>query len=240
MEKEVVYVAELDSDVDDVVAAHYLFNEGVLKCVVCDPYPRTPEGLARKGKLEALDIDVVKKMPPVAKYVFVGGALTAVAGYIRMHHVDWLVMNGGFVGANIATFELDKFKGKNTVRTFNFNCDVVAADTVLKTDEKHISHIVLVGKNVCHDVRNTKNGLWSGEKYKKLFDEYRVKDEKRQHDLLACHEGLAFLRGTNAICEYEMVRPYNTGLNGKLTQWGSTKTMETPYREVLAAVGYQN
>ena len=48
MEKEVVYVAELDSDVDDVVAAHYLFNEGVLKCVVCDPYPRTPEGLARK------------------------------------------------------------------------------------------------------------------------------------------------------------------------------------------------
>ena len=34
MEKEVVYVAELDSDVDDVVAAHYLFNEGVLKCVV--------------------------------------------------------------------------------------------------------------------------------------------------------------------------------------------------------------
>ena len=116
----------------------------------------------------------------------------------------------------------------------------MAADTVLKTDEKHISHIVLVGKNVCHDVRNTKNALWSGEKYKKLFDEYRVKDEKRQHDLLACHEGLAFLRGTNAICEYEMVRPYNTGLNGKLTQWGSTKTMETPYREVLAAVGYQN
>lgn len=65
MEKEVVYVAELDSDVDDVVAAHYLFNEGVLKCVVCDPYPRTPEGLARKGKLETLGIDVVKKMPPV-------------------------------------------------------------------------------------------------------------------------------------------------------------------------------
>lgn len=30
MEKEIVYVAELDSDVDDVVAAHYLFNEGVV------------------------------------------------------------------------------------------------------------------------------------------------------------------------------------------------------------------
>lgn len=192
MEKEVVYVAELDSDVDDVVAAHYLFNEGVLKCVVCDPYPRTPEGLARKGKLEALGIDVVKKMPPVAKYVFVGGALTAVAGYIRMHHVDWLVMNGGFVGANIATFELDKFKGKNTVRTFNFNCDVVAADTVLKTDEKHISHIVLVGKNVCHDVRNTKNGLWSGEKYKIL--QYCKDHDISLQDVVFVDDTIPFLR----------------------------------------------
>lgn len=149
-------------------------------------------------------------------------------------------MNGGFVGANIATFELDKFKGKNTVRTFNFNCDVAAADKVLKADEKHISHIVLVGKNVCHDVRNTRNGIWNSEKYKKLFDEYRVKDEDCLHDLLACYEGLTFLQGTSKICEYETVRPYNTGLRGRMTQWGSTKTMETPYREVLAAVGYRN
>ena len=41
------------------------------------------------------------------------------------------------------------------------------------------------------------------KKYKELFDEYRVKDEDYQHDLLACHEGLAFLRGTNMICGYE-------------------------------------
>ena len=31
MDKEVVYIAELDADVDDVVAAHYLHNKGVLK-----------------------------------------------------------------------------------------------------------------------------------------------------------------------------------------------------------------
>lgn len=42
-----------------------------------------------------------------------------VADYIKMHHIDWLVMNGGFVGFNIAAYELDKFKGKKTVRTFN-------------------------------------------------------------------------------------------------------------------------
>lgn len=58
-------------------------------------------------------------MPAIAKYVFVGGALALVADYIKMHHIDWLVMNGGFVGFNIAAYELDKFKGKKTVRTFN-------------------------------------------------------------------------------------------------------------------------
>ena len=137
MDKEIVYIAELDADVDDVVAAHYLYNEGVLKCVVCDPYPTTEDGLKRKDILESLGVQVLKKMPPVAKYVFVGGALTLVADYIKMHHIDWLVMNGGFVGTNVASFELDKFKGKETVRTFNFNCDVNATDYVLK-DRKSV------------------------------------------------------------------------------------------------------
>lgn len=68
---------------------------------------------------EKIGVSVVKKMPAIAKYVFVGGALTLVADYIKMHHIDWLVMNGGFVGFNIAAYELDKFKGKKTVRTFN-------------------------------------------------------------------------------------------------------------------------
>lgn len=240
IEKEVVYVAELDADVDDIVAAKYLFNEGVLKCVVCDPYPRTPEGLKRKGELESLGVSVLKKMPPVAKYVFVGGALTIVADYIKMHHIEWLVMNGGFVGSNIASVELEKFKGKETVRTFNFNCNVAATNVVLKADERHISHVVLVGKNVCHDIRNTRIGIWNDPKYQPLFDKYHIKAEKRQHDLLACHDGLAFLRETPKLCVYEDVRPYNEGLNGNMTKWGSTKTKSTPYRMVKAAVSFVN
>lgn len=48
MEKEIVYVVDLDQDIDDVVAAHYLNNKGVLKCVVRDPYPRSQNGIARK------------------------------------------------------------------------------------------------------------------------------------------------------------------------------------------------
>ena len=41
IEREVVYIAELDADVDDVIAAEYLHNKGVLKEVVCDPMPKT-------------------------------------------------------------------------------------------------------------------------------------------------------------------------------------------------------
>ena len=76
-------------------------------------------------------------------------------------------------------------------------------------------------------------------KYKELFDIYDVKDKKRQHDMLACHEGLAFLNNSTKYCKYEVVKPFNTGLKGTYTQWGSTKTRETPYREVLAAIEYE-
>jgi hypothetical protein len=69
LEKEIIYIADLDQDVDDVVAAHYLHNEGVLKCVVCDPYPKSEDGLKRKDILESLGVQVLKKMPPIAKKV---------------------------------------------------------------------------------------------------------------------------------------------------------------------------
>lgn len=67
MDKEVVYITELDADVDDVVAAHYLHNKGVLKCVVLDPYPKTKEGLERKERLESLGVTVLKKMGRFAR-----------------------------------------------------------------------------------------------------------------------------------------------------------------------------
>lgn len=147
-EREVVYIAELDADVDDVIAAEYLHNKGVLKEVVCDPFPKTPEGKDRKEQLEKLGIKASNKIPPIAKYVFVGGALTELARYLINHKIECLVMNGGFVGCNIVRNPLDKFKDKQVIRTFNFNCDVVAADSVLKS--KNIENIILVGKNVCH------------------------------------------------------------------------------------------
>lgn len=58
-----------------MIAAEYLYQKGVLKEVVCDPLPKTPEGKDRKEQLEELDIKVTNKIPPIARYVFVGGAI---------------------------------------------------------------------------------------------------------------------------------------------------------------------
>lgn len=236
MSKEVVYIAELDADVDDVIAAEYLYRKGTLKEVVCDPFPRTTEGKERKRQLEEIGVKVSNKMPPVAKYVFVGGALTELARYLLNHTIDYLVMNGGFVGCNIMENPLEKFKGKKTVRTFNFNCDVKATDRVLKS--MGIGKIILIGKNVCHSEKNTLNGIWEEEK--EVLEKYHSKPTKRQHDMLACREGLILigLSQEKSYLEYKEVYPYNTGLKGNMTEWGSTLD-KSPYRSVLAAVDWQ-
>lgn len=127
--KEVVYIAELDADVDDVIASEYLYKKGVLQEVVCDPLPNTEQGKRRKQQLEKLGITISRKIPSNAKYLFVGGALTEVARYIRTHKIEYLVMNGGYVGSKFMQHPLEKFKDKETVRTFNFNCDVISRTT---------------------------------------------------------------------------------------------------------------
>ena len=45
MDKKVIYVAELDADVDDVIAAEYLHRKGALGMVVCDPEPVIAKGI---------------------------------------------------------------------------------------------------------------------------------------------------------------------------------------------------
>lgn len=235
IKREVVYIAELDADVDDVIAAEYLNFKGVLKEVVCDPLPRTPEGKDRKEQLKKLGIKVSNKIPPIARYVFVGGALTELARYLINHKIECLVMNGGFVGSNIVKNPLDKFKDKQVIRTFNFNCDVNATDSVLKS--KNIENVILVGKNVCHSEKNTLDGIWKSEK--NILEKYHSKPGKRQHDMLACREGLIMLGmlDEEPYLNYKIVHPYNTGIRGNMTEWGSTFG-KSPYKNVLAAVGW--
>ena len=219
-----------------MIAAEYLYDKDVLQEVVCDPFPKTPEGKDRKEQLEKLGIKVSNKMPPIAKYVFVGGALTELARYLINHRIDCLVMNGGFVGSNIVKSLLDKFKDKQVIRTFNFNCDVAAADSVLKS--KNIENVILVSKNVCHSEKNTLLGVWGNEK--KLLEKYHSKPGKRQHDMLACREGLIMLGmlDEESYLNYKIVHPYNTGIKGNMTEWGSTFG-KSFYRSVLAAVDWR-
>ena len=52
MEK-IIYVAELDADIDDIIAAEYLYRQGVLKGVVLDPPPKEEIGIKRLNILKS-------------------------------------------------------------------------------------------------------------------------------------------------------------------------------------------
>ena len=243
--QKIVYVAELDQDIDDIIAAEYLFRQNVLKEVVLDPFPKDELGKQRLKMLQDQGIKVSDSISDGAEIVFIGGALTAVAKYISNNKgIKLLVMNGGFVGKNLVSYNdiLPKFKNKEFVRTFNFNIDVRSTDIVMRSTTEQIGKIVLVGKNVCHSDRNTKLGLWNKGLARELLDEFRVRDEKKQHDLLACHEGLVFagLSSDNLMCDYQEVYPVTeNGLEGNMTKWGSTQTnTRTPYRKVTSAVRF--
>lgn len=237
---KVAYVAELDQDVDDIIAVQYLYDEGILDYVVLDPFPTQHDGKERMQILFDMGITVKRSIQPGTKTVFVGGPLTEVARYLRRNKLDNIVMNGGFVGCNIRENPIPKFKGKETVRTFNFNVDVDATDYVLKTSTDKVGQIILVGKNVCHDMRNSGTGLWSSEYYLNIFDKYNSNETKLQHDMLACREGIKILTGNadETYCEFEELYPFNDGLQKNMTKWGS-KREPTEYRKVLAAVKYR-
>ena len=242
MERKVIYIADLDMDIDDIIAVEYLYQKELLKGIVPDPIPATFEGAQRIDQfIKKMNIPVYKQIPNNTRIVFCGGGLTKTAEYLEEGYLQLLVMNGGFAGDNIVKMPLYKFKGQTAVRTFNFNIDVEAADRVLRSN--HIQNILLVGKNVCHSPLNTPEGVWKCDpEIMQLFSRHNIKSYKRQHDLLACYEGLVFAGMTEeaSMLEYQTVRPFNTGLNGTMTKWGSLLIWESsPYRPVIAAVAWR-
>ena len=153
---KVAYIADLDQDVDDFIAAIYLQKSGALDYVVCDPEPVSEKGITRKLKLEFRGVKFLSELQADTTNVFSGGGLKPVLDYVEKgNKIDLLVMNGGFVGESLAEDVLDEFKGKEFVRTFNFNLDVEVTDKVLTLPKKSLKKIVLVGKNVCHSHLNT-------------------------------------------------------------------------------------
>ena len=134
---KIVYVADLDQDIDDIIAIEYLYSQGVLDYIVLDPNPIENQGKRRMNILKSMGIKIKYNIQPNTKVVFSGGGLSKVAKYIRNNNsLDLLVMNGGFVGNDVIPLEkqLPKFRNKNVVRTYNFNQDVISTDYILKTN----------------------------------------------------------------------------------------------------------
>ena len=246
MNNKICYIADLDQDIDDIIAVEYLVKMIDVSSVVCSPYPQETEGKKRLEHILSKGIFIAEDIPEDTNIVFCGGALTPVARYIEGgNRISALIMNGGFVGNNIVKNPLPKFKNKQFVRTYNFNCDVESADKVMRSTLNEIKQIILVGKNVCHSPENTISGIWKDNQIKNILDMYDIPDKKKLHDVLACHEGLSLLNIINdkLYCVYENVRPATEcGLEGNMTKWGSVAIDDknTPYRKLMAAVGWNS
>lgn len=234
----IAYVADLGDDIDDMIAILALRWLGFLGCVVVPPGRSDATVRSRIESLLADGIAVAEEIPQGTDVIISGGALTPVARLLRDGgRIGCLVANGGFAGDNVVAPDqrLRKFRGRNTVREYNFGLDVASTDFVLKSNR--IDRIFLVGKNVCHSPENTAMGIW--RESEDFLSQFPIRLGKRLHDLLAACEGLA-LAGLSDIplsCEYRDVYPFSTGISGDRTEWGSSYE-PTEYRMVTAAVGW--
>lgn len=234
----IAYVADIGQDVDDLVAIYALRRLGILSYVVARPEPGDETGRERLRRLEGDGVRIVRSLPGDSDVVFVGGALTAVAEFLSGGgRIGSLVMNGGFAGEGAVprASQLGKFSGRRVVRTYNFNLDVRATDFVLRSDG--VGSLFLIGKNVCHSPLNTTRGIWRD--CDGFLGRFRLSPRKRLHDLLVVCEGLVLvgLSDEPLSCEYASLWPYNTGLRGGMTEWGST-TEPAGYRKAMVAVGW--
>ena len=215
MKNNIVFVADIGDDIDDLIAIEYLAVNGYLRCLVLDGKSRSDE---REKILVDMGVEIVNDIPEDTEIIFCGGALTKIANFVESNSIVLLVANGGFAGTNVVHMSnvLDKFRDKTNIRTYNFNMDVDSTLRVLKSP--HIGEIVLVSKNVCHNDINTR-----GKLHKDVFlDKYDLRDTKCLHDLLMVKEGINYLKGNDMICGYKNVMPtYKRDGDDKMTLWGS-------------------
>ncbi len=215
LRNRIVFVADIEQDIDDMIAIEYLHNSGYLKCVVLDG---KSEDTDRIKELKALGVVFETYIPKGTSIVCCGGALNKVDEYIKDNELLLLVANGGFAGNNIVDpiDTLKKFKNKRTVRTYNFNLDVDAALSVLSS--KNIKDILLVSKNVCHSPLNC-----IGKIHKDSFlDKYNLNEKKRLHDLLMVKECISITSNEVIRCEYKKIAPiFERKFPNNMSTWGS-------------------
>lgn len=200
---KVTYVADIQGDIDDLIAIEYLHQTGRLHSVVLDGHS---DSIEREKYLESLGIKFTDEIE--TPIIFCGGALTKIKQYHkRGGQVDLVVLNGFFAGANLVPEEdiLPKFKGRITCPSYNPNLDPAAALYVVQN-----LPVLAVSKNVCHHPDNVIN-KWHGA--------HNCKPTKKLHDLLMVKEGLNYLDGRPMLCEYKEVEIYRAGWD-----WGAVES----------------
>lgn len=215
MKKEIVFVADITNDIDDVIAIEYLVSTNMLRCVVLDGKSRDA---MREKALEAIGVVFEKEIPYDAKIIFCGGAFTKISDFVKTNMINLLVANGGFAGKNIVKEEhiLSKFKNQEKVRTYNFNMDIDAVLQVISS--KNIKEIILVSKNVCHSQLNCIDKLHSDT----FLNKYSLDKEKCLHDLLMVKEGINYLLNREMNCIYAKITPIcERKAPDKMSIWGS-------------------
>lgn len=143
--------------------------------------------------------------------------------------IDRWVGQGGFAGDCVVPVEhrLEKFNGKNTCATFNFNGDIPGAKLLLQTSNIKLKQ--LVSKNVCHGVvynqkmheriKSVKNdNLGLSMIYQGMSVYFKKNpDGKKFHDPLA-----ACVAINSSICDFREVEVYR-----EKGEWGSRLKNDT-------------
>lgn len=210
---DIVFVADIADDIDDLIAIEYLHTINRLKYVVfdgCNGDSLREQELLNKG------IIIKDKIVDDKENIVCGGSLTKIADYLRSGNTpNILVLQGGFAGTNIVSKEneLKKFKNKEYCRTYNFSLDHESTEYVLSNVS---CETFLVSKNVCHSKLNTYGSL-----HKESFIEsYGLRKGKCLHDLLATKEIVSLIDNTSLNCVYKNVDIVSKVINSHI-EYGS-------------------
>lgn len=223
--KKIIYICDINEDIDDMIAVEYLHLQNRLDYVVLDRKSSSP----RINELKQLGITFKDNIDAKATIVFVGGSLTKVADYLNDgNELIYLIIQGGFAGSNLVQNPLKKFKDKTEVRTFNLNLDVAATLKVFELKKQVQMPIILISKNVCHSEYNSFGNIHKDN----FLIKYDLNKGKRLHDLLAVKDGLNWIDESKTLLEYEWVTPHCNGTD-KFAKWSSIKK-----GDLLISVGF--
>ena len=150
---------------------------------------------AKEAKEDGLGWDIINSVYHENMELITIGPPTNTGGFLFGNDKIFkkITMQGGFLPYSLYSPQniLDKFVGKNTIRTFNFGGDTRSTNIIL---ERNCHERRIVGKNVCHTVVCDKEKLKNFKPHNdaaKLFVEFLTlhldkKEGKAMHDPIAC------------------------------------------------------